>query len=40
MIGYNLKNKQKNKCACIHEIIRLIVMKRKMKMKNRSLDTT
>ena len=31
-----LKNKQKNKCACIHEIIPLIMMKRKMKMKNRS----
>ena len=31
-----LKNKQKNKCVCIHEIIRLIIMKMKMKMKNRS----
>ena len=26
------KNMQKNKCACIHEIIRLIIMKMKMKM--------
>ena len=33
-IGYILKNKQKNKCVCIHEIIQLIVMKIKMKMKN------
>ena len=31
-----LKNKQKSKSVCIHEIIRLIIMKRKMKMKNRS----
>ena len=30
------KNKQKNKCVCIHEIMRLIIMKLKMKMKNRS----
>ena len=30
------KNKQKkNKCVCIHEIIRLIIMKMKIKMKNR-----
>ena len=29
------KNKQKNKCVCIHEIIRLIIMKMKMKMKKR-----
>ena len=27
---------QKKKCVCIHEIIRLIIMKVKMKMKNRS----
>ena len=32
VIGHILKNKQKNKCVCIHHIIRLI----KMKMKNRS----
>ena len=30
------KNKQKSKCVCIHEIIRFIIMKIKMKMKNRS----
>ena len=36
MIGHILKNKQNNKCVCIHEIIRLIIMKMKMKMKNRS----
>ena len=29
-----LKNKQNNKCVRIHEIMRLIVMKMKMKMKN------
>ena len=28
------KNKEMNMCGCIHEIIRLIIMK--MKMKNRS----
>ena len=31
-----LKIKQKNKCVCIHEIIRLIRMKMKIKIKNRS----
>ena len=36
IIEHILKNKQKNKCVCIHEIIRLIIMKMKMKMKNRS----
>ena len=36
IIRYVLKNKQKNKCVCIHEVIRLIIMKIKMKMKNRS----
>ena len=30
------KNKQKNKCVCIHEVIRLIILKMKMKKKNRS----
>ena len=35
-IDYILKNNQKNKCICIHEIIRLIIIKMKMKMKNRS----
>ena len=36
IIGHVLKNKQKNECLCIHDIIRLIIMKIKMKMKNRS----
>ena len=34
IIGYILKNKQKNKC--FNKIIRLIIMKMKMKMKKRS----
>ena len=33
-----LKNKQRNKCVCIHEIIRLIMMKMKMKMKEDHID--
>ena len=36
IIGHILKNKQKNKCACIHEIRRLTIIKMKMKMKNTS----
>ena len=36
IIGHILGNKQKNKSACIHEIIRLIIIKLKMKTKNRS----
>ena len=37
IIGYiPVKNKQKNKCVCFHEIIRLIIMKIEMKMKNTS----
>ena len=32
IIGHILKNK----CVCIHRIIRLIIIKMKMKMKNRS----
>ena len=28
-IGHVLRNKQKKKCVCIHEIIRLIIMKMK-----------
>ena len=36
IIGYILKNKQKNKCGTVHEIIQLIIMKMKMKMKNKS----
>ena len=36
VIGKILKNKHKNVCVCIHEIIRLTIMKMKMKIKNRS----
>ena len=36
IIGHILKNKQKNKCVCIHEIIRLIITELKTKKKNRS----
>ena len=36
IIGHTLKNKQNNKCVCIHEIMRLIIMEMKMKKKNRS----
>ena len=32
IIGHTLENKQKNKCACIHEIIRIIL---KMKTKKK-----
>ena len=38
-MGNILKNKQKNKCACIKKIIRLIIMKMKMKMKKNHIDT-
>ena len=34
VIEHILKNKQKSKCVCVHEIIRLTIMK--MKIKNRS----
>ena len=34
-IVHILKNKQKNKYICIHEIIQSIIMKMKIKMKNR-----
>ena len=30
------ENKPKNKCVCIHETTRLIIMKMKIKMKNES----
>ena len=33
IIGHILKNKQKNKPVCIHEIMQLIIMKMKVKMK-------
>ena len=36
IIGHILKNSQKNKYVCIHETMRLIIMKIKIKMKNRS----
>ena len=36
IIGHSLKNKQKNKCFCIHEIIRLIIKEMHMKIKNKS----
>ena len=36
IIGHILKNKQKNKCVCIHNIIRSITMKMKIKINNRS----
>ena len=35
-----LKNKTKNKWVCIHEILRLIIMKMKMKIKKDHIDTT
>ena len=36
VIRYTLKYKQKNKCVCIHEIMNLIIMKTKIKIKNKS----
>ena len=36
LIAHILKNKQKNNCVCIHEIIGLITMKMQIFMKNRS----
>ena len=36
IMGHILKNKRNNKCVCINEIIRLIVMKMEMKMKKES----
>ena len=33
-----LKNKQNNKCVCIHEIIQVIMMKVKMKNRSHSYD--
>ena len=38
IMGHILKNKQKNKCVRVHEIIRLIITKIKMKMKKDPLD--
>ena len=34
-IGHILKNKQKTKCVCIQKIMRLVIIKMKMKIKNR-----
>ena len=34
--GHILKNSQRNKYACIHETMRLIIMKMKIKINNRS----
>ena len=36
MIWHVLQNTQKSKCICIHEIIQLIIITMKMKMKNTS----
>ena len=36
IIGHILKNKQKNKCVRIHEIIQLIIIKMRTGMNNRS----
>ena len=36
IIVHILKNKQKNKPVCIHDIIQVTIMKMKMNMKNRS----
>ena len=39
IVGHILKKKQKYKCVCIHEIIRLITMKMKMKIKKDHVNT-
>ena len=36
IIGYIVKNKQRNNSVCNHEIIQLIIMKMKMEIKDRS----
>ena len=36
IIRHILKNKQKNKCVCFYQNIRLVIMKMEMEMKNRS----
>ena len=36
-MGHILENKHGNKCACIHEIIELIMVNMKMKIKKGSL---
>ena len=40
IIGHTLKDKQKNKSVFIHEIMRLIIMKMKMKKKIDHIETT
>ena len=40
IMGHILKSLQKNKCVCIHEIIGLIIIKMKMKMKKDQTDRT
>ena len=40
IMGHILKNKQKNKFVCIHEIISVIIMKMRMKIKKDQIDTT
>ena len=39
-IEHILKNKQKNRYACVHEIIRLIIIKMKLNMKKDHIHTT
>ena len=39
-MGHILRNKQKKKYVCIHEIIWLIIMKMKMKIKKYHTDRT
>ena len=38
IIGHILKNKQTNKCVCIHGIIQLAIMKIKIKMKKDHIE--
>ena len=38
IVGHIPRNKQKIKCVCIHEIMRLIITKMKMKIKTRPHD--
>ena len=38
IIGRTLKTKQKNMYICIHEIIQLIMMKMRMKIKKMKID--
>ena len=39
-IEHILKNKQKNRYACVHETIRLIIIKMKLNMKKDHIHTT